>query len=95
MRALIRLFTRLLNFKTRRRGDERLREEIESHRQRNTTFSGMAGIYGYSHAGPSWRNALMKVYGDEVTGNYFDLLGVQPEVWLGLLGLAPLTPLPD
>ena len=28
----------------------------------------------------SWRNAVMKVHGDEVTGNYFDLLGVQPEV---------------
>jgi signal transduction histidine kinase len=31
VRALNRLFTRLLNFTTRRRGDERLREEIESH----------------------------------------------------------------
>ena len=31
MRALNRLFTRLLNFTTRRRGDERLREEMESH----------------------------------------------------------------
>ena len=30
MRALNRLFIRLLNFTTRRRGDERLREEIES-----------------------------------------------------------------
>ena len=28
----------------------------------------------------SWRNAVMSVHGDEVTGNYFDLLGVQPEV---------------
>jgi predicted permease len=53
---------------------------FEDFRQRNTTFSGMAGIYGYSHAGLSWRNAVMKVHGDEVTGNYFDLLGVQPEV---------------
>ena len=31
MRALHRLCTRLLNFTTRRRGDERLREEFESH----------------------------------------------------------------
>src|SRR5580692_10722218 len=53
---------------------------FEDFRQRNTTFSGMAGIYGYSHAGLSWRNAVMKVHGDEVTGNYFDLLGVQPQV---------------
>ena len=31
MRPLKRLFTRLLNFTTRRRGDDRLREEIASH----------------------------------------------------------------
>ncbi len=53
---------------------------FEDFRQRNTTFSGMAGIYGYSHAALSWRNALMNVHGDEVTGNYFDMLGVQPEL---------------
>jgi predicted permease len=53
---------------------------FEDFRQRNTTFSGMAGINGYSHAGLSWRNTVMNVHGDEVTGNYFDLLGVQPEV---------------
>ncbi len=52
---------------------------FEDFRQRNTTFSGLAAIYGYSHAALSWRNALMNVSGDEVTGNYFDLLGVQPE----------------
>ena len=51
----------------------------EDFRQRNSTFSGMAGIYGYSHAGLRWRNTFMSVAGDEVTGNYFDLLGVQPE----------------
>jgi predicted permease len=53
---------------------------FEDLRQRNTTFSGMAGIYGYSHAGLRWRNTVMKVSGDEVTGDYFDLLGVQPQV---------------
>ena len=53
---------------------------FEDFERRNTTFSGMAGIYGYSHAALSWRNAVRKVHGDEVTGNYFDLLGVQPEV---------------
>jgi predicted permease len=53
---------------------------FEDFRQRNTTFSGMAGIYGYSHAVLSWHNAMMSVSGDEVTGNYFDLLGVRPEV---------------
>jgi predicted permease len=53
---------------------------FEDFRQRNATFSGLAGVYGYSHAALSWRNAVIKVTGDEVTGNYFDLLGVQPEV---------------
>ena len=52
---------------------------FEDFRRRNTTFSGMAGIYGYSHAGLSWHNAVTSISGDEVTGNYFDLLGVQPE----------------
>ncbi len=174
MRALNRLFTHLLNFTTRRRGDERLREEIESHitvhaeqglpfvddllmdvryalrvlrkspaftvvasltlmlgiganvvvfgllnavllhplevsdpqrlyqirhkawtsgrllttsypafedfRERNATFGGMAGIDAYSHAALRWRDAVTYVSGDEVTGNYFDLLGVQPEL---------------
>ena len=53
---------------------------FEDFRRRNTTFSGMTGIYGYSHAALSWRNALRNVHGDAVTGNYFDVLGVQPEV---------------
>jgi predicted permease len=53
---------------------------FEDFRQRNTTFIGMAGIYGYSHSALSWRSAVMNVSGDEVTDNYFDLLGVQPEV---------------
>jgi predicted permease len=53
---------------------------FEDFRRRNTTFSGMVGIYGYSHAALLWRNAVMNVRGDEVTGNYFDLLGVQAEL---------------
>ncbi len=53
---------------------------FEDFRQRNTTFSGMAAIYGYSHATLYWRNAVRNVSGDVVTGNYFDLLGVQPQV---------------
>jgi predicted permease len=52
---------------------------FEDFRQRNAAFSGMAGIYGYSHAALSWGNAVMNISGDEVTGTYFDLLGVQPE----------------
>jgi MacB-like protein/FtsX-like permease family protein len=53
---------------------------FEDFRQRNTTFSAMAGIYGYSVAGLRWHNEVRTVHGDEVTGNYFDLLGVQPEL---------------
>jgi hypothetical protein len=53
---------------------------FEDFRQRNTAFSGMAAVYGYSHAELSWRSGVMEVSGDEVTGNYFDLLGVQPEI---------------
>src|SRR5258708_36792690 len=40
----------------------------------------MAGFYGYSNGRLGWRsNAVIKISGYEVTGNYFDLLGVQPE----------------
>jgi predicted permease len=53
---------------------------FEDFQQRNTTFTGMAAINGYSDAELSWHSAVMEVSGDEVTGNYFDLLGVQPEV---------------
>jgi predicted permease len=53
---------------------------FEDFRQRNTTFSEMAGIYGYSHATLRWGNTVINASGDEVTGNYFDLLGVQPQV---------------
>jgi len=53
---------------------------FEDFRQRNTSFRGMAGVYGYSVARLSWGNAVMHVHGDAVTGNYFDLLGVQPQV---------------
>jgi len=51
---------------------------FEDYRRRNTTFSEMAGIYGYSHAKLSSPNAVRSVAGDEVSGNYFDLLGVRP-----------------
>ena len=53
---------------------------FQDFQQRNTTFSGMAGVYGYSHARLRWRNAVKSISGDEVTGNYFDVLGVQPQV---------------
>ena len=52
---------------------------LEDYRRRNTTFSGLVGIDAYSHAVLIWRNAPYNLSGDEVTGNYFDLLGVKPE----------------
>jgi predicted permease len=48
--------------------------------RRNTTFSGMAGIDGFAEATLRWGNTVKSVTGYAVTGNYFDLLGVQPEV---------------
>jgi len=53
---------------------------FEDLRRRNNTFSDMAAIYAYSAAQLSWDggNAPIEVHGDEVTGNYFDLLGVRP-----------------
>src|SRR5229473_3027483 len=44
MRALNRLFTRFINFTTRHRGDERLREEIESHIATQTEENIRAGM---------------------------------------------------
>src|SRR6266404_8078022 len=53
---------------------------FEDYRQRNTTFSEIAGFYGYCQARLSWGNSTRSVSGYAVTGNYFELLGVQPEV---------------
>src|SRR5260370_18655841 len=44
MRSLNRLFTRRLNFTARHRGDERLREEIESHIATHTEENIRAGM---------------------------------------------------
>src|SRR6266481_7669861 len=49
-------------------------------RQRNTTFSDIAGFNGFCQARLHWGDAVRSVSGYEVTGNYFDLLGVQPQV---------------
>ena len=49
-------------------------------RQRNTTFSDIGGFYGYCQARLRWGDAVRNVSGYAVTGNYFDLLGVQPQV---------------
>jgi predicted permease len=53
---------------------------FEDYRERNTTFSGMAAVYGMSSVGLIWNNAVREISGYDVTGNYFDLLGVAPEL---------------
>src|SRR5438093_6291988 len=53
---------------------------FEDFRQRNSTFSDMAAFNGYSRARLGWGHAVSGVSGYLVTGNYFELLGVQPEV---------------
>src|SRR6266705_5613627 len=49
-------------------------------RQRNTTFSDIAGFNGFCQARLHWGDAVKSVSGYAVTGNYFDLLGVQAQV---------------
>src|SRR5213596_2547977 len=53
---------------------------FQDFRQRNITFSELAGFYGYCQARLSWGNSTRSVYGYAVTGNYFEMLGVQPQV---------------
>jgi hypothetical protein len=53
--------------------------DFEDFRRRNTAFTGMAAINGYSSAALFWHGEAIEVHGDEVTGNYFDLLGVEPQ----------------
>jgi predicted permease len=53
---------------------------FEDYRRRNTTFSGLAGYDGYSGGRLHWGDTVKFVAGYSATGNYFDLLGVQPAV---------------
>ncbi len=53
---------------------------FEDYRQRNTTFSGLAGFDGFSSGRLRWGNTVKSVSGYSITGNYFDLLGVQPQL---------------
>ena len=52
---------------------------FQDFRNRNYTFSDMAAYYGYSTADLLTQGGKEKVYGYEVTENYFDLLGVPSE----------------
>jgi len=53
---------------------------FEDYQRRNTTFRGLAGYDGYSGGRLRWGDAVKNVSGYSATGNYFDLLGVQPAV---------------
>ncbi len=54
---------------------------FEDLRQRNTTFSEMGAVNAYARAELSYRGKPVRgIAGDWVTGNYFDLLGVQPQL---------------
>src|SRR5438132_10713669 len=53
---------------------------FEDYQRRNTTFSGLADYDGYSGGRLRWGNAVKIVSGYSATGNYFDLLGVQPAI---------------
>jgi predicted permease len=53
---------------------------FEDYRQRNTTLSGLAGYDGYSGGRLRWGDTVKTVAGYSATGNYFDLLGVQPAI---------------
>jgi predicted permease len=53
---------------------------FQDYRQRNTTLSAIAGFYGFCSATLHSDNSARNVTGYAVTGNYFDLLGVQPQL---------------
>ena len=53
---------------------------FEDYQRRNTTFSGLAGYDGYSGGRLHWGNTVKNVSGYSATGNYFDMLGVQPQL---------------
>ncbi len=49
-------------------------------RQWNHTFVDLAGVNGYSHGVMDWAGKSFPVRGDEVTGNYFTLLGIRAQL---------------
>ena len=53
---------------------------FQGYRQRNSTFSEIAGYDGYSGGRLSWGDSVKNVSGYSVTGNYFEMLGVQPKL---------------
>jgi predicted permease len=53
---------------------------FEDYRQRNTAFSDLAGYNGFTGGRLRWGDTVKNVSGYAVTGNYFEFLGVQPQV---------------
>jgi predicted permease len=53
---------------------------FEDYQRLNTTFSEIAGYDGFSYGRLIWGNSVKSVSGYSVTGNYFEMLGVQPEL---------------
>src|SRR4029077_9706450 len=53
---------------------------FQDYGQRNTSFSELDGFYGYCHARVSGGKAVKSISGYAVTGNYFEMLGVQSEM---------------
>jgi predicted permease len=53
---------------------------LQDLRRRNTTFTDLIGINGYSEAALGERDAGPKRRGAAVSANYFDVLGARPQV---------------
>ena len=53
---------------------------FKDYRQRNTTFGDLAGFDGFSGGKLRWGDTVKTLSGYSVTGNYFELLGVQPQL---------------
>ena len=54
---------------------------FEDYVRRNTTFRDFAGYYGYAHANfHPGGNTVLATSGYAVTGNYFDFLGIRPQL---------------
>jgi MacB-like periplasmic core domain len=49
-------------------------------RRRNTSFSDLIGIYAYSEARLGGSDAGPRITGVAASANYFDVLGVQPQI---------------
>ena len=53
---------------------------FEDFQRRNDASTDIAAVNAYSHAKFRWHNAISRIAGDEVSSNYFDLLGVHPQL---------------